>query len=233
MLRVLSAVYKLIGALVGILAIAGFAFSIYVALSRPEAFYPSNLADAYLWILGAGTVFLLIGLLLALMIFGGGVLLDLYMGLEENTRASSLYLRRLWQRDQSRRREGPPPSQPISRPIQTPAPPVSRPISTPPTAPASRTASREPHAIQMPKDSPAPAAPASPGPIAPVAAATLPAMATPASPLSVSTEANTAPETGKEAAVNGSVAPQPKPDDGPPAFILENPPPSMRSSEKK
>ncbi len=121
-LRILSAVYKLLGLLLALGSFLGFAGALYVAINRPDTLYPTNLTNGYLWVLVAGTALLFFGLLLALVTFGTGVMLDLYMSMEQHTRASAVYLRRL---SQNRRRvEAPPASQTVHSPVRPAAPPI-------------------------------------------------------------------------------------------------------------
>jgi len=119
-LRILSAVYKLLGLLLALGSILGFAGALYVAINRPDALYPINLANGYIWVLVAGTALLFFGLLLALVTFATGVMLDLYMSMEQHSRASAVYLRRLSQN--RRRAEAPPVSQAVRAPVRPAAP---------------------------------------------------------------------------------------------------------------
>jgi hypothetical protein len=143
-LRVISSLIKFAATLLGLFSFIGFAFSLYVAVSRPVEWYPTNVPNGYTWVLLTGAVGLFIGVFLALLMYGVGSLIEVLLAIEENTRMSARETRRMVQ--EARRRELPPAPQPKSQPIRTPRPdsqairslppqPSTRPISSQSTAP--------------------------------------------------------------------------------------------------
>lgn len=130
-LRIISSLFKFAALLLALFSFIGFAFALYVAVSRPDEWYPTNVANGYAWVLISGGMGLFVGLFLALAIYGAGSLIDVILAIEENTRMTSRETRRMVQ--EARRRELPAAPMPKSQPIRTPPRPDSQAIrSLPP-----------------------------------------------------------------------------------------------------
>jgi hypothetical protein len=132
-LRIISSLYKFAAILLAGFSLVGFAFALYVSVSRPADWYPTNVPNGYQWVLLTGGLGLFVGIFLALLIYGAGSLIDLLLAIEENTRMSAREARRMV--IDARRRDLPPAPQPKTQPIRTPprqTPRPSAPTSPPP-----------------------------------------------------------------------------------------------------
>lgn len=137
-LRIIGTLYKIIGVILGILAILGAVLTLVVRPAFDFGFGPFGLDFSFALV--AAFVELIVGLLSALGIYAVGELIFLLVNIEENTRFTALIIRDRLQPPQAAQPPYQPPVQPPYQPPmqQTYQPPTQPPFS-PPAPPQSQT----------------------------------------------------------------------------------------------
>ncbi len=143
-LRIIATLYKVIGVILGILAIFGAVLTLVVRPSFDFGFGPFGLNFGFALV--AAIVELIVGFLSALGIYAVGELIFLLVNIEENTRFTALIIRDRMQPPQAAQ---PPYQAPVQPPYQPPTQQTYQPPAQPPYSPPAPPQSQTP-TIQAP-----------------------------------------------------------------------------------